>query len=183
MPTQSGTQPVSPMSLDGREGADDDACRGLLLVSCYPTSMLAWEALWRLEADMSLQTIVVPTHCWERVATGLSSPQAVRCIANFNKCCKKFSIGPKDVTKYSYPFREEVLPKTKVINKIAKKPTPKVTNNKHMAKVIKKPKTNTAKGHSEDWWKRDLPDWVFEEAMATAEKNNQEEEIVQPIAD
>ena len=36
--------------------------------------------------------------------------------------------------------------------------------------------------HSEDWWKRDLPEWVFEEAMATAEKNNQEEEIVQPIA-
>ena len=38
----------------------------------------------------------------------------------------------------------------------------------------------TAKGHSEDWWKRDLPEWVFEEAMATAQKNNREEEIVQP---
>ena len=24
--------------------------------------------------------------------------------------------------------------------------------------------------HSEDWWKRDLPEWVFEEAMATAQK-------------
>ena len=58
-----------------------------------------------------------------------------------------------------------------------------VINKKPVSKVIKKPKTKTAKGHSEDWWKRDLPDWVFEEAMATAETNNQEEEIVQPIAD
>ena len=33
---------------------------------------------------------------------------------------------------------------------------------------------------TEDWWKRDLPEWVFEEAMATAQKNNLEEEIVQP---
>ena len=34
--------------------------------------------------------------------------------------------------------------------------------------------------HSEDWWKRDLPEWVFEEAMATAQKNNLDEGIVQP---
>ena len=32
----------------------------------------------------------------------------------------------------------------------------------------------------DDWWKRDLPEWVFEDAMATAQKNNLEEEIVQP---
>ena len=32
----------------------------------------------------------------------------------------------------------------------------------------------------EDWWKRDLPEWVFEEAMATAQKNNLDEGIVQP---
>ena len=34
--------------------------------------------------------------------------------------------------------------------------------------------------HSEDWWKRDLPEWVFQEAMATAQKNNLDEGIVQP---
>ena len=33
---------------------------------------------------------------------------------------------------------------------------------------------------TEDWWKRDLPEWVFEEAMATAQKNNLDEGIVQP---
>ena len=69
-------------------------------------------------------------------------------MANFNKCCKKFSIGPKGVTKYSYLFREEVLPKTKVINKMpatAKKPMANVTNNKPKAKVMKGRKTKTAK--------------------------------------
>ena len=33
---------------------------------------------------------------------------------------------------------------------------------------------------TEDWWKRDLPEWVFEEAMATAQKNNLDEGTVQP---
>ena len=41
---------------------------------CLSTSILAWVALQRLEADMSLQIIFVPIHCWERVATDISSP-------------------------------------------------------------------------------------------------------------
>ena len=80
----------------------------------------------------------------KKPATNLSSPKAVRCIANFNICCNKFSIGPKDVTKYSYLFREEVLPKTKVINKMPA--TKLVINKKPVSKVIRKPTTKTAKG-------------------------------------
>ena len=83
---------------------------------CLSTSILAWEALRRLEADMSLQIIFVPTHCWERVATDLSSPEAVRRLANFNRFCAAFSIRPKDVTKYSYLFREVVLDKRQVVS-------------------------------------------------------------------
>ena len=65
---------------------------------------------------MSLQIIFVPTHCWERVATDLSSPEAVRSLADFNKFCNAFSIKPKDVTKYSYLFREVVLDKRQVVS-------------------------------------------------------------------
>jgi len=64
---------------------------------------------------MSLQTIFVPTHCWERVATDLSSPKAVRRITKFNRFCRAFSIGPKDVTKFSYLFREVVLDKGQLL--------------------------------------------------------------------
>ena len=77
---------------------------------------MAWEALQRLEVDMSLQIIFVPTHCWERVATDLSSPEAVRRLADFNRFCKAFSIRPKDVTQYSYLFREVVLDKRQVLS-------------------------------------------------------------------
>ena len=83
---------------------------------CMSTSILAWEALQRLDADMSLQIIFVPTHCWERVATDLSSPEAARPLANFNRFCAAFSIRPKDVTKYSYLFREVVLDKRQVVS-------------------------------------------------------------------
>ena len=83
---------------------------------CLSTSILAWEALRRLEADMTLQIIFVPTHCWERVATDLSSPEAVSRLANFDRFCKAFSIRPKDVTKYSYFFREVVLDKRQVVS-------------------------------------------------------------------
>ena len=34
--------------------------------------------------------------------------------------------------------------------------------------------------HSDDWWKRDLPECVFEEAMATAQQNDLGEGIGQP---
>ena len=93
---------------------------------------------------MSLQIIFVPTHCWERLAAYLSSPKAVRRIANINTFCQAFSIKPKDVTKYSYLFREVVSPKTKVSNK--KHATKLLINKKRVSKVIEKPKTKTAKG-------------------------------------
>ena len=83
---------------------------------CLSTSILTWEALQRLEADMTLQIIFVPTHCWERVATDLSSPEVVRPLANFNRFCEAFSIRPKDVTKYSYFFREVVFDKRQVVS-------------------------------------------------------------------
>ena len=92
---------------------------------CLSTSILAWEALRRLEALQesnsltetapSLQIIFVPTHCWERVATDLSSPKAVRRITKFNRFCRAFSIGPKDVTKLSYLFREVVVDKGQLL--------------------------------------------------------------------
>ena len=64
---------------------------------------------------MSLQILFVPTHCWERVATDLSSLKAVRRIANLIRFCRAFSIGPNDVTKYSYLFREVVLDKRQLL--------------------------------------------------------------------
>ena len=82
--------------------------------SCLSTSILASEALKRLEADMTLQIIFVPVHVWERVATDLSSPEAVGRIP-ISRWCRAFSITPNDVTKYSYYFREVVLDKTQLV--------------------------------------------------------------------
>ena len=59
---------------------------------CMSTSILALKALGRLEEDMTLNIIVVPTRCWEHVATDLSSPEAVRRIPNIDHYCESFSI-------------------------------------------------------------------------------------------
>ena len=63
---------------------------------------------------MTLQIIFVPVHVWERVATDLSSPEAVGRIP-ISRWCRAFSITPNDVTKYSYYFREVVLDKTQLV--------------------------------------------------------------------
>jgi len=79
------------------------------------TSMLASEALLRLEEDMTLQIILVPTRWWEHVATDLSSPASVQRIPNIDHYCQSFSIRRKDVTKWSYFFREVVLDKRQLL--------------------------------------------------------------------
>ena len=63
---------------------------------------------------MTLQIIFVTVHVWERVATDLSSPEAVGRIP-ISRWCRAFSITPNDVTKYSYYFREVVLDKTQLV--------------------------------------------------------------------
>ena len=83
--------------------------------SCMSTSILASEALGRLEEDMTLNIIFVPTRCWEHVATDLSSPEAVRRIPNIDHYCESFSIRQKDVTKWSYFSREVVLDKRQLL--------------------------------------------------------------------
>ena len=101
---------------------DDQAVRRAIGIAdghrcgCLSTSILAWEALRRLEADMLLQIIVVPTHCWERVATDLSSPEALRRITIFKRFCSAISIRPKDVTKFSDVYREVVLDKGQLLS-------------------------------------------------------------------